>query len=107
MPQADIHYTSDIAIDFPALFLAIEGTISGLDATSGDCKCRAHPVNDFHHSHVLINIAVLEKPHRDKAFMTNLGEALVEKCSLAMNGQGALSVQLSFLSEHYSSKKLI
>ena len=72
MPHADVKCSSDLDLDFDAIFAAIEGTIQAHDAGSGDCKCRAYPTNIYRHTHVLINLAMLTKPHRDDAFTQNL-----------------------------------
>ena len=50
------------------MFTAIEHTILAHDSSSGDCKCRSYPAEASNHTHLLIEISMLTKPHRDEAF---------------------------------------
>ncbi len=68
MPHAELKYSADLPIDAPAILQAIEETIQKHDAGSGSCKGRSYPALHFHHSHMLVEVALLTKPHRDQAF---------------------------------------
>ena len=65
MPHTDIKYTSDLEIDIKALMLAIESIILDLDPTAGVCKSRAIKINEYHHSHINIEITLFATKHRD------------------------------------------
>ncbi len=69
MPQADIRYSADLILDLPHLFDVVETTILVHDAGSGNTKCRAYPSAQSNHTHMHITVALLDKPHRDAAFM--------------------------------------
>lgn len=68
MPQADLKFSNDIGINTATLFPAIEATIARHDPGAGDCKCRAYPAAQYHHTHVLLSLMMLAKPHRDAGF---------------------------------------
>lgn len=72
MPHAEIKYTDDLALDAPSLLAEIEQIILRHDPGSGACKGRAYPAAFFLHSHFLLSISMLEKPHRDAAFTAGL-----------------------------------
>lgn len=72
MPHAELKYSSDLNIDAPAILRAIEATILRHDAGAGECKGRAYPTADFHHTHILISVSLLTKAHRDEEFTRNL-----------------------------------
>ena len=68
MPHAELKFSSDLDIDAVAILAAVEQTILRHDGGSGDCKGRAYPADRFHHTHLILSISMLTKPHRDKAF---------------------------------------
>jgi hypothetical protein len=72
MPQLDLKYSNDLTIDTKKLFFEIEQAISQQDNGAGMCKCRAYPTEQFHHSHILCQISVLPKAHRNEQFMQTL-----------------------------------
>ena len=72
MPHAELKHSSDLDFDAQAIFKTIEDTINDHDSGSGECKCRAYPSDSFHHSHLLVEVSLLPKPHRDEAFTAAL-----------------------------------
>lgn len=76
MPHVEVNYTNDLNIDFNALFVAIETAINQLDASAGDCKSRAYPCITYRHSHILITVSFLKKPHRDDDFTKKMTQTL-------------------------------
>ena len=68
MPHAELKYSDDLGLDAGAVLIAIERVLQQHDAGSGECKGRAYPAAIYHHSHCLVEIAMLTKPHRDQAF---------------------------------------
>ncbi|WP_390912094.1 hypothetical protein [Pseudosulfitobacter sp. SM2401] len=101
MPQADLNYSSDLTLNAPAILAAIESTIAAFDGAAGACKGRAHKVAEFHHTHVLIKVSVLEKPHRDTAFMNALAQKLETAIKAHLHAPCAFSLALSFLPNAY------
>ena len=76
MPHADLKYSSDLDLDLPRLMEVIEAVLQRHDPSSGDCKCRAYPAEVFRHTHLLVEIAMLPKAHRDTAFLKALRDDL-------------------------------
>ncbi|KNG94826.1 hypothetical protein [Pseudaestuariivita atlantica] len=72
MPHATLSYSADLDIDAPALLQEIEEILNAHDPGAGPCKGRAYPAQEFLHTHVLIRISALSKPHRDAAFTAAL-----------------------------------
>ena len=78
MPHAEIKYSDDLALDARAILAEIEHIILQHDPASGACKGRAYPCALTHHSHLLLNISMLQKPHRDEAFTKALMKDIEE-----------------------------
>lgn len=76
MPHAEIKFSSDLKINFEKLFTTIEDTINQHDSSAGACKCRAYPADIYKHSHILIEISMLPKPHRNDDFTKKLAQDL-------------------------------
>jgi hypothetical protein len=106
MPHADLKYSSDLNFDAAEMLRSIEATIQAHDAGSGECKGRAYPSDVFHHSHLIVEVSLLPKAHRDQAFLDALGRDL-EHCikgflsqpcmfSLALNFGGAAYITNAF-----------
>ena len=68
MPHAELKYSADLEIDAEAILAEVEAVILRHDAGSGECKGRAYPAASFHHSHLILELSLLSKPHRDEAF---------------------------------------
>ncbi|WP_295311860.1 hypothetical protein [Roseobacter sp.] len=68
MPHAELKYSDSLTLDAPAVLAEIEHIILQHDAGSGECKGRAYPCAQTHHTHLLLSLTMLEKPHRDDAF---------------------------------------
>lgn len=68
MPHAELKYSSDLDLDATALLREIEETILRHDAGAGECKGRAYPSAIHHHTHLLLDVSMLTKSHRDDAF---------------------------------------
>lgn len=101
MPHADIKYSADLAFDGPAMYQAIESTILSHDSGAGDCKCRSYPTDQASHTHILVEVSMLTKPHRDKAFTLALRDDL-EKAIKAQLAQACFfSLALSYTDDIY------
>lgn len=106
MPQADLSYSSQIALDPAAVLATIEAVISAQDSGAGACKGRAHPLETTHHTHVLLRLRMLDKPHRDDAFMQTLLVALQTALRPLVPAPCILGIELGFLQRHYASLTL-
>jgi hypothetical protein len=76
MPHAELKCSSDFRVNAVAISTDIEQTILRHDARSGDCKGRAYPTDQYHHSHLILKISMLPKPHRDETFTAALMQDL-------------------------------
>ncbi|WP_128253287.1 hypothetical protein [Falsirhodobacter deserti] len=104
MPQADLYFTTDHKLE--GVLPEIERTIATFDGAAGQCKGRAHPVADHHHSHVLLRLSMLPKPHRDDAYAAELGKKLAEVVRPHVTAPSAVAVNISFDLVHYTAIKV-
>ena len=103
MPQIDLKFSDKLDLNFNELFTKIEKTINTLDSNAGICKCRAYPVKDYNHDHVLLVVFLMQKPHRDKAFMENMLKELDSTLKPYVPKDYSCSIELKFLSDYYLS----
>ena len=96
MPHADIKYTSDIQIDIKTLMSDIEEIILGLDPSSGACKGRAQKVDEYHHSHINIEIRLFATKHRDSALLNELINRVDFKVKSVLKKAAHVTVKLEF-----------
>ncbi len=106
MPQADLSYSSQIALDVAKILATIEEVIAVHDSGAGECKGRAHPLEQTHHTHVLLRLRMLDKPHRDDVFMQTLLGSLQGALAPLIPAPCILGIELGFLERHYGSLKL-
>ncbi|WP_052071916.1 hypothetical protein [Sphingopyxis sp. MWB1] len=103
MPQADLYITGDQRIDAVAALQAVERTILALDPGAGACKGRAHSIADYHHSHMLLSLSTLPKPHRDDAFADTLATNLAAALQPHTAPGASLHIHIRFDLTHYKS----
>lgn len=96
MPHADIQYTADIQIDVKTLLSDIEEIILDLDPNSGACKGRALKVDEFHHSHVNIEIRLFATKHRDIILLNKLINRVDRRAKLLLKKAAHVTVKLEF-----------
>ena len=96
MPHADIKYTSDIQIDLKTLMSDIEEIILDLDPTSGACKGRALKVDEYHHSHINIEIRLFATKHRDIDLLNELIIRIDNKAKSFLQKAAHVTVKLEF-----------
>ena len=101
MPHAELKYSDDLIFDVPGMFNLIEQTILGLDADAGACKCRAYPAPAFHHSHILISLSLLAKPHRNAAFSAALLAEMEPKLKAMLAAPCQFSLRLEYSPSTY------
>ena len=101
MPHADIKYSADLSFDAKAALQRIEAIINDLDPSAGACKGRAYAAEIFHHTHILVEVSLLPKPHRDHAFMQSLSQALEADSKSQLTQACKFSLALNFSGENY------
>lgn len=105
MPHCEIHYTADIKLDVELLFEAIESMINTVDPTAGACKSRAYQATQYKHSHVMINIWLLPKIHRDEKFSRMLLHNLEEYIQSKVASHCFVSLQLYYRDGNYLTRE--
>ena len=105
MPHADLKYSNDLPLDASTILTSIETVIQSHDPGSGDCKGRAYPATEFRHTHLLIEISMLPKAHRDTAFMAALSADLEKAIKAHLSQPCFFSLMISFSSENYVTNR--
>lgn len=106
MPQADLSFSAQLALDPADILAKVEQIIASCDDSAGACKGRAHPLEQTHHQHVLLRLRMLRKPHRDDAFMQGLLATLQTELAPLIPPPAILGIELGFLEPHYRSVTL-
>lgn len=101
MPHAELKYSSDLNIDAEAILAEVEAVIQRHDAGSGACKGRAYPSVLFQHSHLILEVSVLPKAHRDSGFMNALLVDLESAVKAKIAQPCAFSAEIRFSGEYY------
>ena len=96
MPHTDIKYTSDLEIDIKALMLSIESIILDLDPTAGVCKSRAIKIDEYHHSHINIELRMYATKERDIELINELTTKVDQKTKSLMRSAAHVTVKLDF-----------
>lgn len=101
MPHAELNFSNDLNIEAKVLLADIEALILKHDSGSGACKGRAYATDTFHHTHIMLDLAMLKKPHRDQAFSDALITALETLIKSRLNVRAYVSVALRFMDGNY------
>ena len=96
MPHADIKFTTDVDIDVKTLMLDIEEIILQLDPKSGVCKGRVIRIDEYHHSHLNIELRMFASKERDVEFSNQLVSKVDQKAKLLMKSAAHVTVKLEF-----------
>lgn len=99
MPHAELKYSSDLYLDGGDVLSAIEEVILAHDSGSGACKGRAYPAEVFRHTHCLLNVSLLTKPHRDKAFTQALIQSLRQELAKHLDKECFVSIAIDYSSD--------
>ncbi len=103
MPQVELKFSNDITLDVRKIFKSIEQEINKLDDSAGACKSRAYPIAHFLHTHVLMSVSVLQKPHRDELFMNTCLKQLEAILEATVPNGCYYAVDLFFSGNYYST----
>lgn len=106
MPQIDLKYSSDLSLDVDTIFEAIEQVINQSDSSAGACKSRAYPAVSYKHTHVLVEVALLRKPHRDEAFTQGLLIQLQQAVAQYFPKDCWFALDLCYAGNYYVTTKL-
>ena len=101
MPHAELKYSADLIFDAPALLREVEATIQAKDSGSGACKGRAYPCDHVHHCHILLEVCMLPKPHRDAGFVHGLLADLRGVLKSHLSQPCHMSLGIRFSDENY------
>jgi len=101
MPHAEIKYTTDLELDSEEILSVIEATILRHDDGSGECKGRAYPTDEYRHTHILVSISMLQKPHRDGTFTKALLGDLEKNIKACLTQSCRFSLSLNYNLKNY------
>ena len=96
MPHADIKCTADLQIDLKTLMSNIEETILQLDPSSGVCKGRVVRIEEYHHSHLNIELRMFATKERDVEFSNQLISRVYHTAKSLMKSAAHVTVKLEF-----------
>ncbi|MEM6373402.1 MAG: hypothetical protein AAF727_11570 [Pseudomonadota bacterium] len=106
MPHCELHFTSDLDIDVPAILHEVEAIILSHDPEAGKTKRRAYPAPQFLHTHFKATLSLLSKPHRDAQFVAGLQRDVVAAISSYLPRPCWMSVDITFSTPHYHTEFL-
>lgn len=101
MPHAELKYSADLEIDAGHVLRLIEERINAHDPKAGACKGRAYPAEIFHHTHLLVEISMLTKPHRDAAFTAEVRDDIEKAIKSGLTQACAFSIGVRYSDENY------
>lgn len=96
MPHADIKCTSDLDIDVKTLMSNIEEIILQLDPKSGVCKGRVIRIDEYHHSHLNVELRMFASKERDVEFSKQLLLRVNQKAKSLIKSAAHVTVKLEF-----------
>ncbi|ODN43017.1 hypothetical protein [Piscirickettsia litoralis] len=101
MPHIELKYSDDLLINADEIFEVIENVINQHDSSSGVCKGRAYPTGLYKHTHILISLSLLEKPHRDDNFSQELINKLEKEVKKIIQQDCYFSLSLNYNLSYY------
>ncbi len=103
MPHVEIKYSNNLKIDMHDLFDSIEKVINEKDRSAGECKSRAYPCLEYKYSHILVNISLLTKDHRDKVFTQDLSKRIEKIIKEHLKQSLYFSLNIEYSSSYYTT----
>ena len=107
MPHAELKFSSDLSFDAKHVLAVIEERINAHDPNAGACKGRAYPTARFHHTHLLVDISMLRKPHRDAAFTAALRDDLERSIKACLGQRCFFSLGISYSDDAYITNEFV
>ena len=101
MPHADIKYSPNLQFEPQKVFAAIEDTINARHSGAGNCKCKSYPAKNSNHTHLLIEVSMLTKPHRNHDFTNSLRDAIETAVKVHLHQRCYFSLSITFTDDLY------
>lgn len=101
MPHVEIKHSNDVQVINKEFFIEIERIINALDFSAGACKTRSYPATKYLHTHCMIEVYLLSKPHRNETFSKNLIQKLQEAISPMFTEDTWLSICINYRNTGY------
>lgn len=96
MPHADIKCTTDLDVDVKTFLSSIEEIILQLAPNSGVYKGRVIQIDEYHHSHLNIELRMFASKERDLEFSNQLIARVGHKAKSLMKSAAHVTVKLEF-----------
>lgn len=107
MPHVELKYSSDLRIDAGKMMALVEERINAHDPKAGECKGRAYPTDQFHHTHLLVEVGMLTKPHRDAAFTAAVRDDLERSIKACLSQRCYFSLGISYSDDVYITNEFV
>ena len=107
MPHAELKYSADLQIDAAHVLHLIDERINAHDPKAGACKGRAYPAREYHHTHMLVEVSMLTKPHRDAAFTQRVRDDLEAAIKGCLKQRCYFSLAIQYSDAHYITNEFI
>lgn len=101
MPHADIKYSPNFQFEPQKVFAAIEDTINARHSGAGNCKYKSYPAKNSNHTHLLIEVSMLTKPHRNHDFTIALRDAIETAVKVHLHQRCYFSLSITFTDDLY------
>jgi len=103
MPHVEIKYSENLDLDTKNIFNTLEQVINKNDSSAGVCKSRAYPCSKYKHSHILVTISLLTKPHRNDVFTQKLSKEIEESIKKYFNQSLYFSLNIEYSQSYYTT----
>ncbi|OBT08316.1 hypothetical protein A9267_11470 [Shewanella sp. UCD-FRSSP16_17] len=103
MPHVEIKYSDNLTFNTQDIFDDVEVIINQKDASAGVCKSRAYPCSEYKHTHILITISLLTKPHRDEQFTLELSAELEHAIKRHLKQSLYFSLNIEYSGAYYTT----
>jgi hypothetical protein len=107
MPHAELKYSADLKIHAGKVLRLIEERINAHDPGAGECKGRAYPASIFHHTHLLVEISMLTKPHRDATFTRAVRDDLEQAIKGCLHQRCFFSLAIRYSDDAYITNEFV
>ncbi|WP_299574585.1 hypothetical protein [uncultured Shewanella sp.] len=103
MPHVEIKYSDNLQFSVTSMFDEIEEIINHKDASAGVCKSRAYPCSKYKHTHILVTVSLLTKPHRDEQFTRELSAELEQAIKHHLKQSVYFSLKIEYSGAYYTT----
>ena len=107
MPHCELKHSHDLDnIKMQDVLKDVEDIVLAHDPGAGQTKGRAFSASISRHTHMLMTLTLLAKPHRDAAFVDALKADLVAAVSAHLPRPCWFSIDISFSTRNYHTELL-